>query len=280
MVRELSFTRAAAACGVTQPALTRAIQKLEVELGGALFLRRPGKIEPTRLAREVLPQLEAIERSLSTVREHAAALLETQSSSLRLGVMCTVGPMHIVAMLKQLQEAVPDVEVSIVDATAGRIVDLLASDEIDLGITAWPSYPPSIGVEPLLTERYVVALREDDVMARETTIPVERLAGQSYIERLGCEFDDYYEALHGHWPVDLNVTYSSEREDWIQGLLLAGLGCAIVPELMEMPKGVVKLPLVEPEVARTVGLVTLRGKPLAPAALALTRIARTYRWKR
>jgi DNA-binding transcriptional LysR family regulator len=279
MVRELSFTRAAAACNVSQPALTRAIQKLEAEFGGALFLRRPGQIELTRLSRELLPRLEAIEQGLSAVRDQASAIVGAQASTLRLGVMCTVGPIHLVTMLARVQEAIRDVEISIVDATAGRIVDLLATDQIDIGLTAWPAYPPTIGVEPLLTERYVVAMREDDLLASESTIPVERLAGQSYIERLGCEFDDYFEALHGHWPVDLNITYSSEREDWVKGLLLSGLGCAIIPEFMEMPKGIVKRPLVEPEVARTVGLATLRGRPLGPAAMAFSRIARAYKWQ-
>lgn len=278
MVRELNFTRAAAFCNVSQPALTRAIQKLEAEFGGALFLRRPGRIEPTRLARELLPQLEAIEQGLSAVRDQASAIIETQASTLRLGIMCTVGPTHLVDMLARIQDAIPDVEVSIVDAKAGRIVELLAADEIDLGLTAWPEYPPTISVEPLLTERYVVAMREDDLLAREDTIPVDRLAGQSYIERLGCEFDDYFEALHGHWPVDLNVTYSSEREDWVKGLMLAGMGCAIIPEFMEMPKGIVKRSLSAPEVARTIGLATLRGKLLGRAALAFSRIAKTHKW--
>lgn len=279
MVRELNFTRAAAACNVSQPALTRAIQKLEAEFGGALFLRRPGRIEPTRLARELLPRLEAIEQGLSAVREQASAIIERQASSLRLGVMCTVGPTHLVDLLSRVQDAVPDVEVSLVDATAGRIVDLLVADEIDVGLTAWPEYPPTISVQPLLTERYVVAMREDDLLASEEAVSVDRLAGQSYIERLGCEFDDFFEALHGAWPVDLNVTYSSEREDWVQGLMLAGMGCAIVPEFMGMPKGIVKRPLTAPEVSRTIGLATLRGKPLGPAALAFCRIARVHKWK-
>ncbi|HRD78364.1 MAG TPA: LysR family transcriptional regulator substrate-binding protein, partial [Hyphomicrobiaceae bacterium] len=102
--------------------------------------------------------------------------------------------------------------------------------------------------------------------------------GQSYIQRLGCEFDDYFEAEHGHWPVDLNVTYASEREDWVKGLLLAGLGCAIVPEFMEMPRGIVKRPLVDPEVIRTVALATLRGKMLGNAAMAFARVARVHNW--
>jgi DNA-binding transcriptional LysR family regulator len=108
MVRELNFTRAADACGVTQPALTRAIQKLEAELGGALFLRRPGQIELTRLAREVLPRLEAIERGMMDVHAQAAAVARSQQHSIRLGVMCTVGPAQIVSVIERLRQQMPE----------------------------------------------------------------------------------------------------------------------------------------------------------------------------
>ena len=278
MVRELNFTRAATACGITQPALTRAIRKLEAELGGALFLRRPGRIELTLLAREVLPQLEAIERGLADVLARAASLAEAQTNSLRLGVMCTVGPIHVVDMLTKLRETMPDVEVSIVDARASQIVNLITSDEIDVGITAWPSYPDTVRVDPLLPERFAVAMRADHQLAFEQVVPLARLAGQGYLDRLGCEFDDYFEAMHGKWTIELDITFASEREDWIQGLLLAGMGCAVVPEHMALPQGIVKRLLVQPEVSRTVGLVTLRGRRLPKAAAAFARIARAHRW--
>jgi DNA-binding transcriptional LysR family regulator len=279
MVRELNFTRAAAACGITQPALTRAIKKLESELGGALFLRRPGHIELTRLSREILPRLEAIEQGMVAVRAHAATVAESQTNSLRLGVMCTVGPTHVVALMSKLQLSMPDVEISIVDAKAGQIVDLLIADDIDIGITAWPIYPESVHAERLISERYVIAARHDSSLAAEAEIPLALLSQHNYIERLGCEFDDYFEARHGKWTVELNVIFSSEREDWIQGLLLAGLGCAIVPERMELAEGIVKRPLTAPDVTREISMVTLRGKQLPRAAAAFARIAKTHRWQ-
>lgn len=279
MVRELNFTRAASSCGITQPALTRAIKKLETELGGALFLRRPGRIELTRLAREILPQLEAIEQGMSAVRTTAATVMEIETSSLRLGVMCTVGPVHIVKLLAKLQSAIPDVDISIVDAKAGQVIELITADQIDVAVTAWPRYPESVRAEPLLSERYVVAVRSDHALAALPVVPLVRLAGENYVERLGCEFDDYYEALHGKWTLELNTTCASEREDWIQGLLLAGMGSAIIPELMDMPDGIVKRPLVEPEIRREVSIVTLRGRPLPRAATTFVRLAKAHKWR-
>lgn len=278
--RELNFTRAAAACNVTQPALTRAIKKLETELGGALFLRRPGRIELTRLARTVLPQLEAIERSMAQVRDEAQSIADQQFKSLRLGVMCTLGPSHIVEMLSELRSAVPGLEVSVTEAKAGSVVELLITDEIDVGITAWPHVPESIAVQPLYDERYAVAMSAQHPLATMPAIPLASLAGQPYLERLNCEFDDFFEARIGPWTIETEVCFSSEREDWIQAMIVAGLGCAILPELMLLHPGVVLRPLVEPEISRQVGVVSLRGPPLSEPALQFLRIARGRKWER
>lgn len=278
LVRDLNFTRAAEACGVSQPALTRAIQKLEGELGGALFLRRPGQIELTRLGREVLPQLEAIEKAMVDVHQRAVSVARAGQKALRIGVMCTVGPSHLVALIEQLRMAVPELELSITDAKSKEIVALIAQDEIDVGIAAWPHYPDEVQADLLLSERYTVAMRADDALSGIDSIGIERLAGQSYIDRVGCEFDDHYVAMHGEWTIDLNVVFASEREDWIHGLLLAGLGYAVVPEFMNLPPGLVKRPLCQPEVRRDVSLLTLRGKQLSPAAATFVRLAKSHRW--
>lgn len=279
MVRELNFTRAAETCGVTQPALTRAIQKLEAELGGALFLRRPGQIEMTRLAREVQPKLEAIERGMIDVRAHATSVARAQQHTLRLGVMCTVGPAHVVALVKRLREQIPDLLLSITDAKSHEIASLIAQDEIDVGIAALPRYPESVRAEPILKERYALAMRANDPFAVEPSFKLDHLSGQSYVERLGCEFDEYYKTLHGDWIIDLDIAFSSEREDWIQGLLLAGLGYAIVPEHMQLPAGLVKRPLCQLEIARDVALLTLRGKPLPAAAATFVMLAKAHQWE-
>lgn len=277
-VRELNFTRAAAACNVSQPALTRAIRKLEGELGGPLFVRRPGKIELTRLARTVIPQLEAIEQSMQRVRIEAQAIADERLVSLRLGVMCTLGPRHVVDILGRLRSAIPQVEVSIMEAKASGIIDLLEGDMIDVGITAWPHYPEAIAAHSLYNERYVVAMSEDHPLAALPQVRLADLAGQPYIDRLNCEFDDYYEAKCGPWSIDLDVCFASEREDWIQGMIVSALGCAILPEFMVLAPGITTRRLIEPEVAREIAFVCLRGRPLSEPAQQFLRLAKNRSW--
>jgi DNA-binding transcriptional LysR family regulator len=277
--RELNFTRAAAACGVSQPALTRAVKKLESELGGALFHRRPGLVALTRFGREMLPTFEAIETGMAAVRERAGKLAEAQASSLRLGVMCTVGPTHLVEILRKLRSKIPDLDVTIVEGAAREVVELVQADEVDVGIAAWPQYPEAIATHRVLDERYAVAMLDSDPMTEVDAVRLAQLSGCSYLERLSCEFDDYYEAKFGEWTIELDVRFASEREDWIQALILAGMGCAIVPEFMHLQPGIVTRPLCEPEVVREVSLIMQRGRRLPAAADAFLRTAAAHKWR-
>src|ERR1700754_3787134 len=72
----LNFTRAAAQCDVTQPALTRAIQKLEEEMGGLLFRRERKLTHLTDLGNLVRPQLEAILKQSEQARTTAQSFLQ------------------------------------------------------------------------------------------------------------------------------------------------------------------------------------------------------------
>lgn len=185
---------------------------------------------------------------------------------------------RLVGLIEQLRISLPDLELSITDAKSKDIISLIAQDDIDVGIVAWPHYPEAVRAEELYSERYAVAMRADDALAQGMAVVLGRLAGQSYIDRLGCEFNDHYSALCGDWTIDLEVVFAIEREGWIQGLLLAGLGYAIIPEFMHLRELLIKRPRISPEISRTVAIVTLRGKLLTPAAATFVRLAKSHRW--
>jgi DNA-binding transcriptional LysR family regulator len=78
--------------------------------------------------------------------------------------------------------------------------------------------------------------------------------------------------------VELKRPYTSERDDWIQCMVLAGLGFTYIPEYAVTVPGLQLRPLIEPEVYRTVSLVTVRGRPHSPAVGAFVRAAKSYPW--
>ena len=101
----------------------------------------------------------------------------------------------------------------------------------------------------------------------------------NYLARANCEYKGYLRDIRqGLGGVELRRPYTSERDDWIQCMVLAGLGFTYVPEYAVTISGLVTRPLIEPEVYRTVSLVTVRGRPHSPAVGAFVREAKRHPW--
>jgi LysR family transcriptional regulator, hydrogen peroxide-inducible genes activator len=278
VARERNFSRAAETCNITQPALTRAIQKLEEEVGGKLFDRRPGPIELTELGRTLQPKLESAFRDVAEAARQAREHARHRKQRLRLGVMCTIGPERMIGFIEHLHLANPGLEFQLTEAKGSAVVAALVNDEIDIGLAGLPNYPEGLAAEELYRERYVLAVPACHRFASANAVPLSELDGEDYIERLNCEFDDFFEAAYGQWPVELNLRYRSEREDWVQAMIRSGLGIAIVPESMPLAPGVATTTLVTPEIVRTVSLITRRDRELPPLAQAFVRAVRAHDW--
>jgi DNA-binding transcriptional LysR family regulator len=78
--------------------------------------------------------------------------------------------------------------------------------------------------------------------------------------------------------VDIYATYRSEREDWIQGMVVAEMGFAFMPEYSITVPGMASRPLIEPSVEREVSLVSIARRAPTPAVTAFRRHLRAYRW--
>jgi LysR family transcriptional regulator, hydrogen peroxide-inducible genes activator len=273
-----NFTRAAAACHVSQPSLTRAIQKLEGELGGPLFRRERGHTGLTALGQMMKPYLEETLASAETARQEAARFRKLERAPLTLGVMCTIGPPRLVPLVNRLATRVPGLEFKLREAHGRRIVELLLAGEVDAAMVGLPSYPDKVCAEPLYRERYVVAFPQGHRFEAMNAVPVAALDGEAYLRRLDCEYLDFFGEAAGTWSVRLDVRYQSEREDWIQAMVLAGMGCAVLPEYTSLFPALRTRVVIDPELSREVSLLTVRGRRHPPALDLLVRMAKAHDW--
>jgi DNA-binding transcriptional LysR family regulator len=110
-------------------------------------------------------------------------------------------------------------------------------------------------------------------------VPLRELEGEAYVKRLHCEFPSNLARLGVPKPYSgVNVRYVGEREDWIQSLVRAGLGCAVMPEHLPLLPGLELRPLVDPEVFRQISLATVAGRQHSPPVAAAVAAARHYQW--
>lgn len=148
----------------------------------------------------------------------------------------------------------------------------------DAALMAMPGLPQSLHETPLYTERYVIAFPAGHPFAQRNAVPIGALEGADYLQRVHCEFTEHWEALGETQPLGVRVRYTTEREDWVQAMVAAGLGCSIMPEFLVALDGIGTRPLAEPEVTRTVSLVTVAGRRHGPALSAMVRLARHHPW--
>lgn len=274
----LNFTRAAELCGVSQPSLSRAIKALETELGGQLIRRERGRSHLTELGRIVRPHLEQAVSLMDIVKSEAIDFSKMSAAALTLGVMCTIGPGRMIALVDHLTRRVPQLRLKLCDANGPALVTMLLAGEVDVALVGLPAYPEDLEVHPLYSENYVIAFPPGHRFERMTAVSWSDLAGERYLDRLNCEYLSHFELAVGDVDLRLDVRYESEHEDWIQAMIVAGLGCACMPEHLPLFPAVRTRPLVYPELTRTISLATVRGRRHAPVVDLFSRLCRSMKW--
>jgi len=276
----LNFTRAAEACNVTQPALTRAIKNLEDKLGGTLIHRERGNTHLTELGRLMLPYFSEMFVKMDEAQRRAESFVKLNESRLTVGLMCTIGPSKLIDLFADFNGRYRGVELYLKDSSSEALEELLIQGEIDVGIYCKPDAPSEeLHTQPLYTERFMIAAAPGHPLARLPKIRLVDLDGHSYLRRANCEYRDYIRSFSNDLGVEVKRPYASERDDWIQCMVLAGLGFTLIPEYAVTVPGLVVRELAEPEFVRQINLVTVRGRPHAPAVGAFVHACRRYPWE-
>ena len=279
LAEKLNFTRAAEACNITQPALTRAIKALEGELGGPLFHREHARTHLSELGRMMQPYFQSIYDQTQAAKQQAQSLSNLERTELKLGAMCTLGPSVLSEFICGFHQKFDGVSLHIVDATLPTLGESLARGELEVGLArTTDELDERFHAIPLFREKYVIVLPLDHPLARKNVISFKDLDGQPYVSRINCEMADEGDKIAAGLGMTIPVVFRSERDDWVLGMVRAGLGWGFFTEFSELPDDVAVRPLVDPDFCRTVSLVTVRGRPHSPAVGAFVRGARAFEW--
>lgn len=276
----LNFTRAAESCNVTQPALTRAIQKLEEELGSLLLRRERSRTHLTDFGQLMRPHLEQIAANAEKAATTAKSFLKLDEAPLRLGVMCTVGPMRCIGLLAQFNQEHPGVDVTLSEGVPAALTESLQAGDLDIALMVRPAGKEDrLRVEPIYRERFVVAFPPGHRFAHMNAVKTSDCGGESYLVRINCEYINHWDDFLRDNKITMREAYRSEREDWIQTMVMAGMGICFIPEFSPTLPGLHTRPLIEPEVYREVCLVSVPGRRYSPAVGAFVQAVKRYPWR-
>jgi LysR family hydrogen peroxide-inducible transcriptional activator len=213
-------------------------------------------------------------------RDHGARdYLVLAEAPLRLGVMCTIGPLRFTPFLARFRIEFPGLRMSLVEGTPARLGALLEAGELDLAVLAQSEpFPPHWDAHALYRERFVVAMPPAHPLSAQRAVALRDLHGERYVSRASCEYAGFIDALLAAEGVVLDVVFESEREEWVQMMIMAGAGVACMPEYSPLLPGLVARPMIEPPVLRAVALVARAGRRPPPAAATFAAAIKRYDW--
>ncbi len=268
-----SFVRAARALNLSQPALSRRIQKLEESLGTALLERSTRHVALTMVGRDFLPKvqrfLDEFENSVLSIRDLGAR----SGGVVSIAAVPTTVFYFLPHAIARFSQAYPRIRIRILDIGANEGLEAVARGEADFGINFVGASHPDIDFSGLAQDPFVLACRHDHALASRKQVTWAELAGHRVIT-VGRNSGNRV-------LIDNALAQSGTRLTWSYevthlsgslGLVEAGLGVAVLPQLATPARGhpiLRTVPLVEPQITRTIGVVQRRGATLSPAAAQL-----------
>ncbi len=275
----MNFTRAAERCNVSQPALTKGVRGLEQELGAPIFTREGKRICLSDFGRSIIPTLRQMQEQAERAKSIAQEYRLLDKVPVRLGVLGTIGSVRMARYLAAFQAGFEGVEVEVTEAPLPEVLNRLDIGRLDLAIVnSCEGVPESFHVHPLYSEKYVAVLPPDHRLAQRNIVRLKELSGEPYVDRLSCEMREMFAAICKDHEVQLYARFRSEREDWVQAMVLARIGIAVMPEYSVTVPELVQRPIIDPAISRTIALLRVPGRPFSQATAAMVRAAQAYRW--
>src|SRR5262249_36918485 len=169
----LNFTRAAEKCNVTQPALSRAIQQLEEEVGGLLFRRERNLTHLTDLGMLMRPRLTQVMEAVGSVKREAKEFLTLETAQLTVGLMCTVGPTRVTGLLADFRLRYPGISLRLIEGVPAQLSGKLEKGEIDIALMATADgFPQRFDIRPIYKERFLIAFPTGHRFAAMESVPI------------------------------------------------------------------------------------------------------------
>ncbi|MEZ5861874.1 MAG: LysR substrate-binding domain-containing protein [Geminicoccaceae bacterium] len=271
------FGRAAEACAISQPALSLQIKELEEILGAPLVERGTRQIRLTSLGEAFQLRVRDILRAVDELDDLARSSHSALAGRLRIGVIPTVGPYLLPAVIKRLAERFPGLDLRPREAITQRLVEDLVKGRLDTAIVALPVSEPSLYEHALFEEEFVLVRPLED--ARKPVPKPERLREMRLLllEEGHCFREQAlsYCRMSPRMPRDLME--GSSLTTLVQ-MVGAGIGVTLIPEMavpIETRSAAVSIArLGPPHPARTIGMAWRKSNPLTGQFAQIADIVR------
>jgi len=228
-----SFTRAAQLLGVAQPALSRQVRLLEVELRQNLLSRNGRGATPTEAGRVLLEHGRGILHQVERAREELARVRSGLAGRVAVGLPPSVARMLTVPLTRAFRQQLPDAQLSISEGLSSAMLENLRSGRLDIAVLYNPGSPSGVELHPLAEEELQLVqprppgLQEDPPPPPVTLAEVARMP--LVIPTRPNAFRTHLESAMAAQGCIPQIALEIDGVSAILDLVADGAGCAILP---------------------------------------------------
>lgn len=273
-------TRAAHRLGVPQPTLSRAIARLEQDVGVALFARHGRAVSLTPAGRTFLRSVERalaeVERAAESVREDA----DPAAGKVAFGFLHTLGPETVPGLIRAFRVDHPRVRFQLVQGYGEAMIERMRAGGLDLCLTSPLPNAPDLAVRRLDEQRLRLVVPEDHRLATRRRVRLAEASAELFVTlEAGYGLRRITDALCAEAGFTPKVAFEGEESETLRGLVAAGLGVALLPPPPVPRPGVTELAVTAPRAVREIGVAWLDGHPDTAPVTAFKRFLFSRRGK-
>jgi DNA-binding transcriptional LysR family regulator len=269
-----SFRQAAVAMNLSQTALSHRIKKLEADIGLSLFQRTTRTLTLTRAGQELFPKARSMMLQLTSLYEDLKIEGRKVHQRVCIGCLRSLGALYLPRVLSIFREQNPDTKIVILDGYAAALNDRVAAGEAQFALTILGVQRWAEKQRVLYIEEFAAAVPSSHRLARLERLTWSDLAGHplARISDATSHGVILSESLADVAP-QLNWCYEVHSTGVAVTLAREGLAITVLPRAAIPHSPALRIiPISNPTVTRTVGLISQQGVPLPPKAMQLQRL--------
>lgn len=267
LARMQHVTHAAGALSISQSALSRSIARFEDEIGVPLFERQGRSIRLNKYGHIFLKSVDSMMKEFYKGKQEIQDLLDPEQGEVSLGFLHTLSTSHIPDLLASFRACYPKINFRLGQGPSHNLIDQLQLGEFDLCLIAPMEIKSPIVWRQLWNEELFVIVPKDHKYANRKNITLEEIADESFIHlKEGFSLRITFEQLFKEEGITPNITFEGEEADTVAGLVAAGLGISILPNLKGTDQSKIsQIPINSKQCQRTIGIAWMEGRYLSPA---------------
>ncbi len=267
-----SFAEAAQKRHISQPALSSAIKKMELQLGGALFSRSTRSVKLTPEGMSLLPVAKRLLDDWENAIYDVKQLFKLEKGLLTIASMPSFAEGNLPSLLASFGYAQPKISIRVHDVVMELVIDSVLRERADLGFAFEPEENELLNFYPMFNDEFVVIMPPDHALNLADDVTLDNLTEYPFVSlNRGSSTRKWVDDKLINDDRKITIGVEASQFSTIGNLVYSGMGIAIVPSMVQKQmeaKGCISKKVSGLNIIKRVGLITLKNRSLSSAAQA------------